>query len=135
MIDSTAPTTIGVGKLRLRPSLMSAPYPPLPTSAATVTRPMTVTEAMRSPAMIVGSASGISTVNEPAHPGVAHAVGRLLHGRGHGVDPGDGVADEDQDRVADERDLRREHAEPGERDEEREQGDARDRVEDRRAPG
>ena len=55
------PTVSGVRKSRLKPSSMSAPSPPWPMSAVTVTRPMVVTVAMRMPAMIAGSASGSST--------------------------------------------------------------------------
>ena len=40
---------------------MSAPNPPWPISAVTVTNPMMVTVAMRMPAMIAGSANGSST--------------------------------------------------------------------------
>ena len=58
--ERKAPTTIGVENDRSRPSVMNTPYPPLPTSAPTVTRPITVTDVMRRPAMIVGSANGTS---------------------------------------------------------------------------
>jgi hypothetical protein len=43
------------------PSMMKAPSPPSPISPVTVTRPMVVTVAMRTPAMITGRASGSST--------------------------------------------------------------------------
>jgi hypothetical protein len=59
--DSTAPTTMGVGKSRLSPSLIRSPKPPSPMSAVTVTRPTVVTVAMRRPATMAGVASGRST--------------------------------------------------------------------------
>ena len=40
---------------------MSAPSPPWPISAVTVTSPIVVTVAMRMPTMIAGSANGSST--------------------------------------------------------------------------
>ena len=65
--DPTVPTTIGVGKLRLSPSLISEPNPPSPTSEVTVTSPTVVTVAMRSPATIDGVASGRSTRRTRRH--------------------------------------------------------------------
>ena len=43
------------------PRLMNVPRPPAPMYAAIAVTPMLMTTAMRTPAMITGSASGIST--------------------------------------------------------------------------
>ena len=59
--ESTMPTVSGVRKSRCRPSSMSAPSPPWPISAVTVTNPMVVTVAIRMPTMMAGSANGSST--------------------------------------------------------------------------
>src|SRR4029077_16182516 len=67
--------------------------------------------------------------------GVAHAARRLADLDRHAAYAGDDVADEDEERVADEADLRAQHGEAGVGDEQGEQGEARDRVEDPRRPG
>src|SRR5687767_11346694 len=65
---------------------------------------------------------------------VAHA-GRSLDRVGrHGADATDDVPQQDEERVADEADLGREQGQPGERDEEREESEARDRVQQPRDP-
>ena len=77
-----------------------------------------------------GSASGSSTRCEPAAGRVAHRVGGLEDVGGDAVEAGEDVPDEDQQRVEDERDDSGQDRQPGDGDEGREQGEARDRVED-----
>src|SRR5918999_4074577 len=61
---------------------------------------------------------------------VPHASGRFLDVRGDAVETDHGVPDQDQERVAHQPDLRRVRPQPGERQEEGEQGQAGDRVQD-----
>ena len=93
------PTVSGVWKSRWKPSWMSCPSPPWPMSAVTVTRPMVVTVAMRTPAMIAGNASGSSTRRSWPRARVAHADRRFLHSGGHAVEAGHDVPHEDEQRV------------------------------------
>ena len=63
--------------------------------------------AIRSPAMISGSASGSSTRQQQLAVGEAHARGRRRASRpARSSQPGDDVAEDDQQRVGDERDQR-----------------------------
>ena len=62
--------------------------------------------------------------------GQAHAAAGVLGLVGHVVEPRQDVAEDDQQHVGDERDQRRVVAAPGDRQQQEEGGDARDRVED-----
>ena len=111
---------------------MNWPRPPneSPRTAATVASPIVVTLASRTPAMISGTASGSSTRQSRSRRRVAHPLGRLEDVGGHGVEAGDDVADEDEQRVRRQRDDRGQQRQPEDRAEDRERGEARDRVED-----
>ncbi len=63
------------------------PSPPWPISAATVTRPMVETVAIRIPAMIAGIASGSSTRQSRRRRRVAHAGCGVVHVDGHAFEP------------------------------------------------
>ena len=65
-------------------------------------------------------------------PRQPHPARRLEHLGRRRAEPFEHVAEEDQERVADERDLDREHGEAGDRHEQLEERDARDRVEEGR---
>ena len=69
------------------------------------TSPTVVTVAMRSPLMITGNASGTSTRHNSLGARVPHRGRRLAHEVGDAVDARDDAAEQDLDRVADERDL------------------------------
>ncbi|OLT28833.1 hypothetical protein BJF83_13610 [Nocardiopsis sp. CNR-923] len=59
---SRMPMTMGASNWRRNPSVrISCPRPPSPTREATLTMLMVATEATRSPAMITGTATGVST--------------------------------------------------------------------------
>ena len=70
------------------------------------------TIATRSPATIAGTASGSST-RQSVCAALAHPARRLEHLRRRAAEPVEDVAEEDQQRVADERDLDRRHGQPG----------------------
>ena len=126
--DSTVPTTSGVLKSRLSPSRMNWPSPPSPMSEVMVTSPMVVTDVMRMPAMIAGSGQRQLDPEEHARRRSTPCPRptRRIVGR-HALEAGDDVADQDQQRVADERDDRRSSVDrPGVGDEEGEQGQRRD---------
>ena len=80
--------------------------------------------------MIAGSASGSSTRSR-VWRGCSPSPGRLDRVRRDPAQPGQRVAEEDQQRVGDERDLGGEPVDPRELDEQLEQREARDRVEER----
>ena len=63
-IDSTAPSTSGVENSRLMPSMMNWPRLLSSIRLVTVTRPMVVTVAIRSPATMTGMARGSSTLQD-----------------------------------------------------------------------
>ena len=65
-IESKVPTTSGVLKSRINPSRIKLPRPPSPIRAVTVTNPIVVTVAIRMPAMMAGTASGMSIRNSSA---------------------------------------------------------------------
>ena len=112
-----------------------SPSPPAPAKNASAASPTVVVAAIRSPAMISGSASGSSTRQSSwrsVSPMPAAGVARLL---GHVVEPVDDVAEEDQQRVGGQRDDRRRVAAPGDRQQQEEEREARDRVEDPRDLG
>ena len=88
-----------------------------------------MTVAIRSPAMIAGSASGSSTRHRICTSGEAHPRRASRTSVGHPPQARQHVAKQDQQRVGDERDLDRRHAEPGERDEQLEERERGDRVE------
>ena len=118
------------------PRLMNVPSPPAPMYAAIAVMPMLITTAMRTPAMITGTAIGISTCAQALRRRHAHADrGRAQRG----IDVADrrvGVADDRQlriehrgddrgqiaDALADHRQQRNHHAE---------QRDRRNRHDDR----
>src|SRR5918999_5064367 len=58
-----------------------------------------------------------------------HPARRLEHVRGHAAQAAEDVPEQDQERVADQRDLDRRHRQPGEGHEQLEEREARDRVE------
>ena len=59
--EGMAPSKIRLELTVATPLKMGSPNPPAPMRAARVAVPMTMTAAVRSPAKIMGSASGIST--------------------------------------------------------------------------
>ena len=61
----------------------------------------------------------------------AHAFSRIEHLRGYGAQPREDVAEQDQQRVGDERDLSGVEVRTNWRDEQLEQRERRDRVEER----
>ena len=84
-----------------------SPSPPAPAKNASAARPTVVVVAIRSPAMISGSASGSSTRHSSwrsVRP-MPRPASRVLGG--HVVEAGDHVAEDDQQRVGDQRDQRR----------------------------
>src|SRR5918992_697129 len=87
---------------------------------------MIVTVAILMPAMMAGSASGRST-----RQSICQGVSPLARALGHLAQAGDDVAEQDQQRVRDECDLRARHGQPRDRDHELEERKARDRVEER----
>ena len=107
-----------------------SPSPPAPAKNASAARPTVVVTAIRSPAMISGSASGSSTRHSSWRSRQAHAAAGVARLGGHAVQAGDHVAEDDQQRVGDERDQRGRLAAAGERQQQEEDRDARDRVED-----
>ena len=111
---------------------MKKPRPPQrsPRMPVIVTSPIVDTVAIRSPATISGTARGSSTRQSCCELRVAHPGGRLEDVRRHAVEAGHDVADEDHQRVEDERDHDRHQPEPGDRDERGEQRQRRDREED-----
>src|SRR5208283_3350462 len=63
----TAPARICAVSTVATPRKMKTPNPPPPMAAAMVAVPIVVTVAMRTPAMIVGAASGSSTCHSNCH--------------------------------------------------------------------
>ncbi len=103
-------------------------------SAVTATRPIVVTVATRTPAMMTGVARGSST-RHSRWPGLCPRPVAASSDLGlHAVEPGQPVADEDQEGVADQRDLGGQQPDPERRDEDREEGEAGDRVQDPAEP-
>ena len=101
------------------------------TNAATVASAIVETVAMRIPAMIAGRASGSSTrqrIWRPLMP-IPRAASSTSGGRR--AQPGEDVPEQDQEGVGDERHLDGRHRQAGQRDEELEEREARDRVEER----
>ena len=75
------------------------------TNAAMVASEMIVTAATRRPAMIVGRASGSSTRDQDLRRRQAAAAGGVEDVGRHAGQPGQGVGEQDQQRVRDQRDL------------------------------
>ena len=73
-------------------------------SAVTITSPTVVTVATRSPAMISGTQREVHP-EQAAPPRVAHAVGGLGDVALHRIKAADDAPDQDQQRVADQRNL------------------------------
>ena len=94
------------------------------------TSPTVVTVAIRSPLMITGQGERQLDAPELLPARVAHRRRRLADRRGNAVDAGHDAAEQDLQRVAHERDLRGERREPGDRRQQDEQRQARDRVHD-----
>ena len=107
---------------------MSRPRPPWPMSALTVTRPMVVTAAMRSPATMSGVASGSSTRQNRPRDVKPMPSADSFASTGTPSMPRDRVADQDEDGVAHERDLGGQGRQPGDGHQDREQGEAGDDV-------
>ena len=82
---------------------MYSPRPPAPMAAAMVARPIEITAATRTPAMITPSASGKFHLPEKLAIGHAHAASGFDDGAIHALDAGVGVANERQQRVQRER--------------------------------
>ena len=76
-VMAMAPARMRLGSSRVMPSKRSVPRPPAPIQAATVARLIVVTDAVRKPAMITGSASGQRTLSELLPAGHAESEGRL----------------------------------------------------------
>ena len=99
---------------------IASPSPPAPARNTSAVSPTVVVTAIRSPAMISGSASGSSTRHSswrgvrPMPRPASRASAR------HALEAGDHVAEDDQQRVGDERDHRRRLAAAGERQQQEE---------------
>ena len=88
------------------------------------------TVAIRTPAMISGTASGISTLQRSCRSVIPIPRPASLAELGHVAEPDDDVAIDDLEVVERQPDHRRRRAAPGDRQEQQEERDARDRVED-----
>ena len=109
---------------------IASPRPPAPARNTSAVSPTVVVTAIRSPAMISGSASGSSTRHSSWRARQPHAAAGVARLGRDAVEARDHVAEDDQQRVGDERDHRRQLAAPGERQQQEEDRDARQRVED-----
>ena len=116
-----------------RPRKMYSPRPPAPIAAAMVAVPTPMTVATRMPATIDGSASGSSHQPQQLARRHAHRDAGLDDRAVEAAQPGDGRADDRQQRVEGQRDERRarpDAADERQRQQESEQRQARDRLRD-----